>query len=244
VNSKGQMHRTLTAVVSVLASILAFQNCGGFTGVQAPRASIDFASLQNKQCLDYSASLTDQTKILMANKCQSCHTTTSAVDGRNHFRSVFDVQAMVQSGDVTPGDAYGSLVYLKVANSTHPDGAGLNVGEVQLLKDWIDVGLAACPTPGPSGTPDSKAPSFANDTAFLFQKHNCLACHSTPTAAFGNVGLKNYSDVVKVINPNAGTQSQLYLELDRMSGAGFGSSPFSAAEKDLILKWINTGGNP
>lgn len=244
---------SLLAIAVIGGTVLTYQACGDFATM---RAQTSFSSeAPELDCQTNSQLLNIQAEKILTTNCQSCHDKSGTNSGLNSFHALFDVNKMLSEGDLVAGDSAASLIYQKISGGTHgaaPPQAGsqatdsnhgLSPSDIQAVANWIDHGLLACSDNGSKGV-SGVTVRFATDVAPIIASHNCLGCHSAPSTTNGNVGLKNYSDVIKTVVPNSSTTSILIVALPSMTGSGYARSPLTMAEMTTLTRWILEGANP
>lgn len=114
---------TLTAIIIVL-----FNNCsGGFTAIL--NSSAEFPSLEQP-----TSSLPEKAVRVLTNSCLACHGTEVAY---GNISKINDVQHLVATGLVVPGDVDGSSLYTAVLENRMPLGGTLSEESKAILRDWI-----------------------------------------------------------------------------------------------------------
>jgi mono/diheme cytochrome c family protein len=194
-----------------------------------------------------SNSATEQKAVsILSTNCASCHGSSSGSGG---VSNITDVQSLLNTGLVIPGNPAGSQLYAAVQSGRMPPGGPLPASQVTALRDWISgtttsvPGTAGTSGPSPTPTPTSSAatvsPTYSSLQANIFGPR-CVACHSGNSPSAG-IGLDTYSKVLMNVVKNNANNSKVYTAT---ASGSMPQSPFAklnSAELQALASWINLG---
>ena len=180
--------------------------------------------------------LLSQAMTIINANCVSCHTSASGPLG---VYGLTDINHLVSSGLVIPGQPTQSSLYNAIAAGRMPPAGRLSSADEILIQDWILGGSG--PAPGGTTTTTLPLPTVAT---FSSLEHNvfqprCVGCHSSFSAA-GGFAFDSYSGVMRAVNKTTPSSSKIYTITT--SGAMPPSGPrLTSQEESLILQWIQAG---
>lgn len=151
--------------IGTLTLIVVFQNCGrGFE--VSPSLFKDLSSTSSPGPLPSNTSPDLQAKAMtiLSTNCKDCHN-TQALGG---LGQILDVNSLIQTKFIIPGDANASRLYSAIATNRMPPSYSLSQDDKNVISSWI-VSLGAPPASGPSPQPTPMAgatPSVPADLSF------------------------------------------------------------------------------
>lgn len=131
----------------------------GTNSMQAPAAAILFPAATPSQVPGSSFDQLQWATVqpILQSNCASCH---GSANGAGGVSNITEINQLVSSGLVIPGDPNNSRLYQVVESGVMPPTDPLPSGAVQTLYNWILNGFSLSPSPSPSPTPSlSPSPS-------------------------------------------------------------------------------------
>ena len=237
--------RTVLAVLVLAVLLGALAN-----GLRHPGTSPTLATPSTRAVV-----LAPRARQILRKYCFPCH---GQDPGHTQGKlTILDHSLLIAPGRklVVPGDPRASLLIHRIEdNSMPPDEAEeyprLSSDEIEVLKTWVASGA---PRFAPPGADDRPPPVAAAPLAVAVKeifRARCHECHRVGKARNGIKILNHDLLVVKrgVVVPGKPGSSSLFALL---TGSGDGNfmppsprKPLSAAEIDIIRRWILTGAAP
>jgi len=227
-----RMLKIILVSVSVMASLIAFQNCSN------SMAPMD---------LDQQATLGSTAESLamgvLVNKCYQCHSPGVNMGGIDY---ITDVPSLKYYRVAIPGQAAASPLYT-VLSDRDDHSSLLAASEVQLIYNWVQTGMeAAVPGSAPTIVPLNGTYQSIYKNIILTK---CAGCHiNGGNFPRGNLNFTNYTTLMAspgVVVPNNASASLLYQAVSRAPGAAMfmprGGQQLTPAEQQAIMDWINSG---
>nr|WP_276604970.1 c-type cytochrome domain-containing protein [Nannocystis sp. RBIL2] len=92
-----------------------------------------------------------ETQAILQTRCGSCH----GEQGKEEFSNITDLDAMMATGKIVPGDPANSLIYQRIVlgEMPPPSQAGVSTEEMAVLGAWI----GECSAPGGGRSPDPQS---------------------------------------------------------------------------------------
>jgi mono/diheme cytochrome c family protein len=210
----------LLAIFAASVLLVSFQNCSKPSPLKfADYNLINPTSLQN-------AAL----NILNTN-CSSCHSSTNMAGG---IGDLTNIQYLVWSRLVVPGDADLSPLMTSAKEGRMPIDYSLSDYDVAALRKWV-MQLTTTPTAPPATS--TVQPNFASLQAQVFGPR-CSVCHTNR-----NYKYTSYQQAMASVVPGNADASPLYMSI--VTGMTGGKMPqyelLSGVEIKAIKDWINAG---
>ncbi|MNL04905.1 Planctomycete cytochrome C [compost metagenome] len=191
---------------------------------------------------------------IISQNCSGCHGATS---GSANIYGLTDVNHLITSGLIVPGQPNQSYLLRVIQNGVMPPNGPLSAADQETLRLWVLGGTPSSGNGGNTGTnppttptpaPTPLPPSDVQGRALRVLAQNCTACHGETSGSGGVFGLQNVSHLVSagLIIPGNPDQSRIYTVI--RSGVMPPNGPLSQADQDLIRQWIqgevSTGAPP
>lgn len=231
-----------TALVTILLSILPFQNCSlskqqSMLELQSKDITAAGGLLDPQPTAVVGNSIEAKAINLLQSRCYACH----GAAGAGGVSQINNPTALIAAGHLIPGNATGSRIYDAAVAGRMPIGSGLlTAAELLILSDWINSGAKA-PTAGSVNEPvviplEAK---FSSLNANVFAP-KCVYCHSA-TNAKGGVKLDTYAAIKKYITVSNATRSKIY-EISVSGEMPPSPNPnLTTDELKALSDWINAG---
>lgn len=194
-----------------------------------PQSELNLSSSTNKEL--ESAALK-----VIAQNCSSCHGPTSASGG---IGNLLDVEYLLNSGLVLPGNSGGSRLTRSMAQGSMPPANPMATPEIQIIKDWIDLGFSNNTTNPTTPSAPPIAGSNTQKAALTIIQNNCFSCHGSSSGAGG---------ISNIMNINHLLNSGLIVKGDSAKGRLMGSiydksmppsQPLNNADITILENWIS-----
>jgi len=192
---------------------------GGFTVANFDGSQTNLGSSGGQTSISIlTNSYETQALTILQTNCVSCHTATSGPAGIYGFG---DVNHLVSSGLVVPGNPSQSTLYVMVSTSVMPPTGPLSASDQQVLKNWITGTPSATPTPTPTpGSGSNPNATFSYIQANIISK-SCAGCHNAFTTYDGLkaevvAGDANSSTLFTKVNTGEMPQGGPFLSVDQI----------------------------
>jgi len=215
-----------TIGIWVRDTTLTYTGDGGSAGSGGSTCSPDTVYFQNTVL-----------PIIVSNCATSgCHDATTRREGVQ----LTDYASIINTGRIVAGNPGSSRLYGAITTTSEegkmPPGSrtALTSTQISEIQKWILQGAlnnscdAAC---------DTTNVTFTNSVMPIIQNF-CLGCHNAPSPG-GNVYLRNYSDIITVVN-----NGQLWGAVNQDPGfiaMPLGGNKLSSCDLSTIKIWINNG---
>lgn len=236
--------RRLSFVLIASVVILSFQNCDAYhsgSGLLNQGSSLDGFTLEVDQALQA------QSLSILSTRCASCHDQASM----GNVTRILDVNHLISTGLVTPGDPNAGRLIGSIAGGTMPPGGGMPAAELQTIKNWVSSMrlVGNVPPPSPSPTP---APLPANKTvqvnatlhtqAMNIINVNCAGCHFAGQAGGGISNILDVNHLVRtgMITVGDSTKGRLIGSIVDGTMPKGTAARVTAADLQTLRNWINS----
>lgn len=231
---------TLIALATFV--VVSFQNCDAYhggTALNQSSSSLDGFTLEVDQALQA------QSLSILSNRCAACHDQVSS----GNVTHILDVNHLITSGLVTPGDPNAGRIIGSIAAGTMPPGGGVSAADLQTIKNWVAsmrlVGNVPAPSPTPNPLPAGKTVQVnptLHTQAMNILNTNCAGCHFAGQASGGisNILDVNYlvsNSLVVVGDSTLGRLTGSVVDGSMPDGTG---ARVSAADLQTLRSWINS----
>lgn len=208
---------------------------------------------------DYS----DQALGILQISCSSCHGSTG---GAGNVYGLNDINHMVSSGLIVPGNPSQSLIYNEIVTGAMPPGSPLNSSEKKIIASWIAGGdnsntgtvlpptptpipppaptptptPTPSPTPTPAPTPVPTPPPNPTPPPSSNATYSYVSKNILVRCTSCHSGFKTYSGTMSYVTPGSPQSSSLYTSTSagRMPKGG---SKISSADLKVLSDWIAAG---
>jgi mono/diheme cytochrome c family protein len=173
---------------------------------------------------------------IISQSCTGCHGATSGSAG---VYGLTDVNHLIQSGLIVPGQPAQSFLFTKINSGAMPPGNPLSAANQEIIRQWILSGAPQGSAPPPPPPVPAKAPTYSYIQSQILGP-NCAGCHYTGSAK-GGYAFDKYTNVFKAVNVKLPTESDLYKVPEDGEMPPRPNRQLSSEELSLILQWIKKG---
>lgn len=175
--------------------------------------------------------LEEQAFGVISTNCASCHFPSSP--GYGSIAYMDDLDTMVSSGVIIPGNPGASSLYAEIETGQMPPAGSMSLADVQVVRDWI-ISLGQGNQGG--GNAGSLPNSTFTEVFSTIIQPRCTSCHDSSH----DIPLENYDDIVLTVTPGNYNASLLWdsLNTGRMPKTG---GLLTSQQVDSIAGWIQQG---
>ncbi len=172
---------------------------------------------------------------ILSTRCSDCHSGSAAYSnapaGADPITDISNVDYLVRSRLVIPGEPDLSPLFQAIQNAEMPPGQPLSLAEVNTIKNWItDYNKQTTPTGTGLPAPTPLAATFTSlRVNVLLPK--CNGCHINRV-----VKIDNLANVMAAI-----TNNNLRGRVNNNTMPPPNAPALSPMEKNLLLQWIDAG---
>lgn len=225
--------------------IASFQNCSSDFQVLDP-VGLASSSGASASTIQSDPVLKTQAMAILQTKCSSCHQTAAM----GNVTQILDVNHLVSSGLLVPGDPTQGRLVLSIQGGTMPPAPqSVTSTELTTIKNWILTVKVVGPAPPATGAGPVipagmtvAADATLKTQAMRVLQVNCAGCHQADAAG----GITNIMDVDHIVS--TGLVVMKDPAQGRLMGSiGAGTMPasgsrlvLSGADRQTLTSWINS----
>ena len=217
----------------ILITLVGYQNCSN------SMAPLDLDSVNSSS--NGQSALEIQALAVIQNKCTQCHNAQIAMGDIDYITAV---SSLKYYRVVIPGEPTVSPFYT-VLNQDPDHMTMLKQGEMDLLFNWIQVGMVAA-TPGIAPVIIPLGPTFASISRNILGP-KCLSCHGSANPPRGTLDYSSYAKFTAagVAIPGNAPASMIVIATGPNPKPGLAmprnNPSLSPAEQKAISDWIAAG---